>query len=215
MPAFKDITGQRFGRLTVIEKCSNKSPSVKGVMWLCRCDCGGSTTTRTSSLRSGRTKSCGCLHKEFLASGKARTTHGMRSTPEYRTWSLMKDRCYNRKTPGFYKYGGRGITVCKRWRNSFETFYADMGPRPSTNHSIDRIDNDGAYSPDNCRWATKKQQARNRRTNLTITFNGETMTSVEWSKRLGGKEMLVSQRIRLGWTEEEAVTIPAGGKRHK
>lgn len=149
-----DLAGQRFGRLLVLEKAKkNKTEKIK---WKCRCDCGNERVVLAASLRGGKTKSCGCLLKEG-----SHKTHGKSHTPEYKIWAGMIQRCTNPKTDNYKHYGGRGITVCERWRNSFEAFYEDMGHRPSKLHSVERINNDGNYEPDNCKWATKRKQSQN------------------------------------------------------
>lgn len=146
-----------FGRLTVIERVGNDIRNQ--AVWACQCSCGNIVTVCGAKLRSGHTKSCGCLHKKTLSA--LRKTHGMSGTPEYNSWNSMKDRCRNKDNQDFKNYGGRGITVCDRWLNSFENFFADMGPKPSPNHSIDRKDNDGNYYPGNCKWSTILEQANN------------------------------------------------------
>ena len=146
-----DLTGQRFGHLTVVSKITHP----KEAHWLCCCDCGAETVAESRELRRGERRSCGCQRQ--------RGTHGMTDTPEWRIWQGMLTRCRYSKHMSFKNYGGRGILVCGRWANSFENFFLDMGNRPSAKHSIDRIDNDGNYEPSNCKWSTAKEQARNKR----------------------------------------------------
>jgi len=138
----------------------------------------------------------------------------MAGSSEYTSWSQMKDRCYNKNDHAFYRYGGRGITVCDRWRNSFINFFSDMGPRPSPNHSIDRIDNNGNYEPSNCRWATIKEQNRNRRDNSLITVNGVTKCLVAWVEELGICRTTIQRRMQNGMNGEEAV-LKVGRKPRK
>ena len=153
MTALADLTGQAFGLLTVLERAPNTAQS-RQAHWLCVCACGKETVVNGSSLRRGRTRSCGC----------GRIRHGLAGkTPEYHVWEGIKQRCLNPNHARYEYWGGRGVTVCQRWAESFEAFYADMCPRPSPGHSIDRVDNDGNYEPGNCRWATASQQQRNRR----------------------------------------------------
>lgn len=159
-----DLAGVRFGRLTAIRP---DSQTEQGVLWECRCTCGRTVVLHGKRLRYGRVKSCGCLRRELTAKkqfkhGHARGRGCCLATPEYRAWAHIISRCTNSNTCDWPNYGGRGITVCKRWRRSFQNFLSDMGPRP-VGTSIDRKNNDGNYEPSNCRWATKVQQARNRR----------------------------------------------------
>lgn len=154
-----DITGMRFGRLVAVRETGQRKPGA-GTIWRCLCDCGSLACIGVHPLRSGNTRSCGCLKRD-ATSARARV-HGMSSSAEHAIWRVMKDRCLNARNARFESYGGRGITVCKRWRDSFQNFFNDMGPRPK-GKSLDRINNDGNYEPGNCRWATATQQNQNRR----------------------------------------------------
>jgi len=171
----RDLTGQRFGKLVAIELIGH-SP----VLWKCVCDCGRESIIRGNNLsRLGGQKSCGCLAKNaiFRLSGNKQTNHGLSRTTEYRIWIGMKGRCYNPNTTRFISYGGRGITVCERWRNSFENFLQDMGLRPA-GKTLDRIDNDGNYEPGNCRWATRKEQAGHQRLSAAFDWFDPSQTTV-------------------------------------
>lgn len=199
------FAGDIFGRLTVIGvtfriKARPDSRAYANVV--CECSCGTVVAVQVSSMKSGLTKSCGCLSLENSAT--TNRTHGMTATSEYYTWGAMIARCSNPNCKDYSRYGGRGIVVCERW-HEFASFYADMGPRPSPSHEIDRIDNDGNYEPGNCRWATKSQQMNNRTTSLYLTIDGETATANEWSKRSGVPYHTIYNRLSRGVPAREAV----------
>lgn len=188
MPKFIDLTGQKFGRLTVI--ANTELNNQNRAMWLCRCSCGKEKVIRSDALVSGWTKSCSCLQKESARKGNHKThghTTGRQQTSVYMRWVRMVQRCTNPNDKAYKHYGGRGIKVCDRWLESFENFLADMRDRPTPQHSIDRIDNNGDYTPDNCRWATWKEQANNKRTNIKLAFGAETKTIGQWADYLGLK----------------------------
>lgn len=205
---FRDRVGNRYGRLVVTGYVGQKTFScgVKTYYWNCVCDCGNTVVASFLNLRSGSSNSCGCLKRELC---KARyTEHGMKHTAEYRAWSALRTRCTNTNLPDYARYGGRGVTFCERWK-SFQNFYADVGPRPSPLHSIDRWPNkDGNYEPGNVRWATDKEQARNTRNNRTITFAGFTFCAAEWAERLGMGVFTLYRRLNAGWSVEDALKRP-------
>ena len=190
----RDITGQTFGHLTAIHEVSRKRGSHR---WEFMCKCGAFTITDKYAVMSGATKMC-----RTCAYASSRT-HGLTKSRIYRIWSGMIQRCYNPKVRIYKNYGGRGIEVCDRWR-SFINFYEDMGAEYADNLSIDRINNDGNYCPDNCRWSSRAEQSRNYRRNLK--FNGE--TAIDASRRLGGSKSLVSTRVLMGWSLKDAFTKP-------
>lgn len=201
---YADLSGNVFGRVTVLRRVGTRG---KQPAWECTCECGNTFVTVSGSLKNGWTNSCGCLREEMRP--YLHRTHGMEHTTEYRSWCHLKERCYNTGTKNYADYGGRGITVCDRWRNDFSAFYADMGLKPTAEHSIDRIDNDGPYSPENCRWATSLEQKRNRRTVRHITVNGETRLLREWAAIYGFRTWkTLDTRLRLGWSIERALTTP-------
>jgi hypothetical protein len=176
MGKFIDLTGQIFGRLTVIER--NLETDSKRTPWKCRCECGKETIVLGDNLRRGRQVSCGCYHAEKQLKHGA-TVGGVKSS-EYKVWQEMMRRCNNKKSQYYKYYGGRGVIVCERWLNGFENFIEDMGKRPSPKHSIDRINANGNYEPNNCRWATGSQQAVNQRIRNT---NKSGHKGVSWDKR--------------------------------
>lgn len=205
---------KRFGRLTFIGEGEPKRPSGHHPQRraLMRCDCGSECHVIPSSLKRGRTQSCGCQFAELAR--ERFTKHGGHLTREYKSWNAMTQRCLNPKASGFENYGGRGIKICDRWQgeDGYLNFVADMGPRP-IGMSLERKDSDGHYEPENTRWATPKEQMNNRRVTVFITHDGDTLSLSEWSERLGLSRNGVSERLRKGWTEEAAVTTSARKKR--
>lgn len=210
-----DITGDRYGRLTVLGRSDRKG------RWLCKCDCGRESEPSLGSLRNGSSKSCGCAQRD-VASGINRT-HGMSRSSEYRIWAGMRKRCYSKKCKSYIDYGGRGIVVCERW-SKFENFYEDMGQRPSPDHSLDRIDVDGNYEPSNCRWATAGEQARNRRKRISLTEryaavicmlrddSGKTLFDRDVAARLTAREIVAAFEYGREW--DHYTPLAMGGTNH-
>ena len=208
-----DLAGNRFGKLVVISKSDIRKNRCR--IWECQCDCGNVVHVDTASLNNGNTRSCGCLQRETarLTLTNTATKHGSASrngkTPEYIIWLRMRNRCNNPHDKSYSRYGGRGIVVCDEWNRDFLAFFRDMGTRPSNTHSIERLDNDGPYSPSNCVWATVDRQANNKRNNVTVTFNGKTQTLAQWSAELGINYFTLYRRIvTSGWDVEAALTKP-------
>lgn len=196
----KNISGKRFGRLTVVRPDYRTGCTS---FWLCKCDCGNETIVSGSDLKSGRTRSCRCLHKELLSARQK--IHGMTDKhPAYNTWRGMIQRCNYPKHICYHRYGGRGITVCPEWRR-FDRFWKDMGKTWYRGGTIERIDKNGNYEPSNCKWATYKEQANNSRRNKLLTVNGITKTMRNWCDELGVSYYKVRSRIRYGWTHERAL----------
>lgn len=218
MCIFKDRSGDRVGRLTVTSLYSRGSKD-RHLFWYCVCDCGNITSVNSTHLGSSRIRSCGCLKKEQLA--QRVTKHHLSQSAEYVSWTGMKYRCYGVNCKNYKNYGGRGITICDRWLNSFDNFLEDMGFRPTPNHSIDRFpDVNGNYEPSNCRWATDAEQMRNLRGNVNITINGKTLCATDWAKEEGVSMSagLIMERKRNGWSDYDAVFAPKqvnGKKRRK
>lgn len=194
--------GDRFDRLVTIAFFRDVTCQPNALWWECVCDCGKTHWCLQSNLRSGGTKSCGCLHKE--QSSKRLLKHNMSNRPEYQAWACMKDRCYNRKSRDYRNWGGRGIRVYIEWYRSFEWFYHDMGPRPD-GCSLERVNNEGHYNPGNCKWATRLEQSRNRRNMRSITYNGVTQLLVDWSKETGLSVPAMTWRINQGLTPEQVL----------
>ena len=194
----------KYGRLTPI-----KEDPLKKEKWLFRCDCGQEKSFFRSNVTMGKTKSCGCLRREVSKS--KRTTHGATAVgterPEYGSWLAARARCTNPKNSSYSRYGGAGIKMCDEWINDPLKFFSDMGPRPTPNHSLDRIDSRGDYCPENCRWATKKEQSRNCRTNKFITLFGERLCLAEATEKYGIPARTIENRILSGLSEDQAVSI--------
>jgi len=206
------ITGQRFGRLTVLKWIGGY-----GSKWLCRCDCGNEKQVKSSLLRNGHTRSCGCLIRETIEWFAVHNrTHGQSTSGTYRIWSGMKTRCTNRKTDKFRFYGGKGVVVCERWMHSFENFLADVGHKPGPEYSLDRFPNPrGNYEPGNVRWATRAQQHSNTIQNVWIGFMGQRMTIAGWARHLGfAPGTLYSRLGKQKWSIERALTEPTRKSRH-
>ena len=196
-----NLTGQTFGRLTAVEDLG----VIEGYRaYRCSCSCGEETVVAAYRLLHEKgPRSCGCLQREAV------TKHGMEGTRVYNIWRSLKSRCYDKTDVSYASHGGRGITVCDSWKNDFAAFYADMGDPPSDQHSIDRRDNDGNYEPGNCRWATSKEQANNRRSNIMLTLDGTTRTAEEWSAIVGINAATIRQRKKRGWSDKDVLTIAA------
>lgn len=211
-PKAKDLTGMKFGRLTVIKRAANSWDGKP--MWECSCECGNNCVIYGSALTSGNTKSCGCYRKElpkktkYVHGGERRAGHDRL----YGVWNMMKQRCYCKTNRSYNNYGGRGIEVCDEWRYSYAAFrlwalangYNDNAE--SRKCTIDRIDNNGNYCPDNCRWVDARQQANNTRNNHFLTFNGETLSVAEWARKTGINRATILNRISRGWTIEDTLT---------
>lgn len=207
-----DLVGQTFGRLTV-RRAVGRTPC-RRVIWECLCSCGQTRkVTSTELLSEHGTQSCGCLHREKLS--RRNTTHGKSNTSEFKIWAGMRTRCSDPKHGSYPDYGGRGIRVCPEWDRSFETFYRDMGPRPSKGHSLDRINNDGNYEPGNCRWATTQEQAGNRRITVLLTVRGVTKPLVVFAREAGLNPMTVTSRLARGLDPETALSLPPRSKAGK
>lgn len=193
-----DLKGHRFGRLVAIEECGRSKQG--SVLWKCQCDCGNTSLARASALKSGHIQSCGCATKEAV------TKHGMRRTRLYGIWSHMVDRCTNPNSTVADRYFDRGIKMCAEWRDSFEAFRDwALANGYSDKLSIDRINNNGNYEPSNCRWATVKEQGRNKRNNVMLTCNGETHCLAEWAEMTNQPRSRLNNRLRRGWSDTEII----------
>ena len=192
-----DLTGQRFGKMTVLQEAGRKNEEI---LWECACDCGNIKVVSGHSLKRGHTKSCGCSRIGLGA------THGLTATPIYNVWVNMRKRCYSSYSTEFENYGGRGITVCGRWQNSFENFYADMKDGYEIGLTIDRIDVNGNYEPNNCRWATRLVQQNNNRRNRRFVVNGKEETLSNLCRIYSKNYSTVQKRLKLGWGIERALS---------
>lgn len=184
---FVDLTGRKFGTLTVIRRDTDRP----GVRWWCRCACGSERSYGGGNLRGGGSTNCGCQRRRTV-------THGMSNSREHLSWMHAKRRCFNSRSPQYRHYGGRGITMCDRWANDFSGFYQDMGACPP-GHSLDRIDVNGNYGPSNCRWADQEIQSNNQRRCVYITNNGETLTLAQWARRIGVHYQTIASRYRSNY----------------
>lgn len=201
MARFADLVGEKFGRLTVLRKADS---SAKNSRWECLCICGRVIVTRADVLSRGLTLSCGCLARERTSARSF--SHGDTESAEYYTWEGLIQRCTNDNATSYENYGGRGIQVCERWRESYKAFLEDVGRRPSGKHSLDRYpDRDGNYEPGNVRWATSSQQGRNRRNNRMVNFGGKEMCLADAVEIAGMRYSLVHGRLRLGWSIDRAL----------
>lgn len=195
-----EMAGRRYGRLLAIRPTEKKTAN-KSIYWECLCICGRTIEIGGHKLRTGHTKSCGCLRDD------SRKKHQMTSTSTYSVWKYMRQRCLNPKSNRYDRYGGRGIKVCKHW-SEFQHFFEDMGERPK-GLTLDRIDNDGDYCRANCRWATKKEQENNKSTNVIITYKGRRLTVSEWAEEQGINYSTLFYRLfKRGWSVEKALTTP-------
>lgn len=212
------LTGKRFGRLTAIKDVGSQNWKR---MWLCKCDCGGEKVVTCGNLNSGIIQSCGCLQRETR--GKSRRIHGLTRSREYARWQAMLRRCFDPTHESFKDYGGRGITVCDRWKSSVVAYLEDIGQMPGENYSVDRIDNNANYSCGkcqectdngwtmNCRWATREQQSRNARSNRMFTINGKTRCLTAWCTQYSVPVTTAWHRLKRHLTIEESLGIPPAG----
>lgn len=199
-----EIIGSRFGRLIPTET-STKTNKNKQLYFVCTCDCGDTAVVNFYKLVSGHTKSCGCISRE-IAKHLSVPKHGKNNTKIYRVWLRMKSRCYNPKDKAYKWYGERGLNVSDSWKD-FANFYNDMGDKPTSSHTLERINNSQGYSKENCKWATVQEQGANRRDNVNIQFNGKIQNVSAWAKELGLSHSSLSKRLKR-WSVERALTEP-------
>lgn len=215
MGKFINLTGNTFGRLKVL-RLGGRSKSNQ-ILWLCRCNCGKEILVQTCHLNSGHTKSCGCYRVEVARHfGEKNSSHGGHGTRLYNIWHGMKQRCYDKGCHSFPLYGGRGISVCDEWKHDFTSFRDwAICHGYSEELSIDRIDTNGNYSPENCKWSTQEEQQNNKKNNLLLTLDGETHTAPEWGRMLGIPVHVIYNRIRYGWDVENILKRPKRSYRRK
>ncbi len=199
-----DLTNLTFCRLTAIEPTERRTST--SIVWRCVCECGREAFVNCNNLRMGQVQSCGCLRNERLREAKPKT-QPRRVSPEEMSWRSMVARCTRRSSPSFDRYGGRGIAICQEWRD-FNVFLRDMGPRPSLKHSLERLDNDAGYNPQNCVWATAREQSRNNSRNVMLTYRGVTKCLTDWAIELGFGKVMLRNRLRRGWSIEDAFSTP-------
>lgn len=200
--------GERFGRWTVVGQAPKRGTHY---CWLVRCDCGRECDRQAESIASQKSTQCNVCQAQDAAAARALPVASRvngRQRPEYKTYMAMLERCYSEGDEYYYRYGGRGIGVCDRWRESFAAFFDDVGPRPGPGYSIDRIDNDGDYEPSNVRWATAKEQARNTRRNRMLTVDDRTQCVAAWAEERGVRPQMIFKRLSMGWSERDAVMTP-------
>lgn len=197
--------GNIYGRLTVTALDVKRARSNGEPYHECVCSCGNKIETRDHSLKAGKRQSCGCLRLDAVKERGPRITKGMKQSSEYLAWCNIKKRCYDKSDANYKNYGAKGIAVCDEWRRSFPLFIAHMGRKPSPDMSIDRIDPYGPYSPENCRWATREEQANNKRKNRFIELNGARMTIAQWSRATGIPQSTIKNRLNRGLSAEDAL----------
>ncbi len=208
---FKNLTNNVYNKLTVIRYAGIKNGKTA---WVCNCECDKDNINRkeiivkSTHLKSGYTKSCGCLI------GKSRIKHGMSKDKIHGIWCSMRERCNDSNNQAYHNYGGRGIKVCDRWLgvDGFQKFYEDMGDRPSSEYTLERRDNNENYCPENCYWATRIEQGRNKRNNVYIEYNGKNQTLSEWARETGFNQTMIARRLKNGWSIEEALTVDSRRK---
>lgn len=208
MTVASDMTGTVFGRLTVLERAANTASGQ--IRWICKCVCGNKVIVQATNLKSGATKSCGCLNREKRRT--SRRTHGLHKHPLYQVWKDMRRRCRAKNHHAFADYGGRGIRVCAEWESNFSEFYKwamTKGYRPGL--SVDRKENNGPYSPENCQFSTRIEQNNNKRSNRIIKHDGKRLTLSQWAAQSGISMKRLSSRLKAGWTFAKAITTPTKG----